>query len=71
MRRGGRRRHRTKKLEQRVRKALWLKTDAPWEVTEYRLCRYVYHCTPSELREQDASVIQAHLMIARLEEELE
>jgi len=49
---------------------MWLKSSLPWEVIEYRLCRYVYHCLPSQLREQDWDDIQRHLAVMSVEEEV-
>lgn len=37
---------------------------APWEFTQYRLCRYVYHCTPSELDQEERAVVDLHLRFA-------
>jgi hypothetical protein len=34
---------------------------------EFELMRNVYHCTPSELDEQDASIVELHTHILSLE----
>lgn len=48
-----------------------LSRELPWAYTELRLCRDVYHCTPSELDRQDADRIQMHIAIMNLEAEAE
>ena len=41
---------------------LWLQVgDLPWVYTEYILCTKFYHCLPSELEEEDWSVINRHI----------
>ena len=42
----------------------------PWEYIQLRLCQDVYHCTPSQLDEQDWQTIETHLLILNLEEQL-
>lgn len=32
----------------------------PPELREYLLCRYIYHCTPSELDREDQERVMAH-----------
>ena len=44
------------------------KVEPPEDLIDYTLCRYVYHCTPSELDEQDAERIERHLIIFRQDE---
>ncbi len=34
---------------------------APQEYTDFILMRNVYHCTPSELEQQDISIIDLHI----------
>ena len=41
--------------------ALWTHSPAPVEYTELVLCRDVFHCTPSQLRAEDAEDILAAL----------
>ena len=41
--------------------ALWTEGPAPVEYTELVLCRDVFHCTPSQLRAEDADDILAAL----------
>ena len=48
---------------------LGLNDDLPWEYTEMRLCRDVYHCLPSELDEEDWPRIRAHLAVLQAEAE--
>lgn len=43
---------------------------APWEWTELYLCRDVYHCTPSELQQQDWATVQRHLLALEIEHEV-
>jgi hypothetical protein len=42
----------------------------PWEYVQLRLCRDIYHCTPSELDGQDWATVEAHLQIINTEEEI-
>ena len=42
----------------------------PWEYIEYILCSKVYHCTPSQLREEDADTIMLHLSFYNIRREL-
>jgi hypothetical protein len=44
-----------------VTAALWTKSQAPPEYTELILCRDVFHCTPSQLRQEDAEDILSAL----------
>jgi len=37
------------------------------EYTDYILCKEVYHCTPSELDEQDWSRVRAHITCMNVE----
>lgn len=49
---------------------LWTENEereVPWEYLELMLCREVYHCTPSELAEQPADVVQMHLSLINAE----
>lgn len=49
-------------------KALWTHSAAePWEYVELLLCRDVYHCTPSELAEQDWETVRVHLRLLSVE----
>lgn len=43
-----------KKLTERVAEALWVADydSLPWEYIEFRLCRDVFHCLPSELDDE-------------------
>lgn len=41
----------------------------PPEYLELYLCRDVYGCTPRELREQDATIVLAHLTCLGMEAE--
>ena len=43
--------------------------NLPWEYTEMRLCRDVYHCLPSELDEESWERIATHLAIMDAEAE--
>lgn len=42
----------------------------PWAWLELRLCRDVYHCTPSELAEQDWLTIATHIELMNIEAEV-
>jgi len=39
----------------------------PWEYVELVLCRDVYHCSPSELGEQDWLTVMTHLHLLETE----
>ncbi len=43
----------------------------PVDWLELRLCRDVYHCTPSELAEQDADQVNRHLRLLAVEARIE
>ena len=49
---------------------LWTGGPPPPEYIELILCRDVYHCTPSELDEQDVARVEAHLICLELEAQL-
>lgn len=55
-----------------LRRYLFLKGThgAPWEYVELVLCRDIYHCTPSELDQQDLERIMLHIDMMKLEEEI-
>jgi len=42
-----------------------------WRVTELTLCRHIYHCTPSQLAEQDWETVQFHLDLIAVEQRVE
>jgi hypothetical protein len=43
---------------------LWLRVGpAPFELVTYTLCSEVYHCRPSELKEELLSDVLAHLTV--------
>ena len=46
---------------------LWTKGPPPWEYIELVLCRDVYHCRPSELREENFEDIMEHLACLDIE----
>lgn len=41
----------------------------PWEYIELTLCRDIYHCTPTELDEQEWERVMAHLDMYNIEME--
>jgi hypothetical protein len=43
------------------------KHPAPVEYVTLVLCRDVYHCTPSQLRQENAKDIMTHLAIMKIE----
>lgn len=43
------------------------KREMPWEYVQLRLCRDVYHCTPSALDEEDWATVQTHLRLLDVE----
>ena len=45
------------------------KGDAPWELTKLRLCRDVFHCTPSQLRRERFTDIMEALRVLNAEAE--
>ncbi len=49
---------------------LWTGQPPPWEYIELILCRDVYHCTPSQLREEDFSDIMATLAMLSAENQV-
>lgn len=50
---------------------LWLQDgQPPKEYIDLVLCRDVYHCTPSELYQQDARIVMAHLACLDVEAEV-
>ena len=49
-------------LRLEVMKALVSHHNVPPEYTDMRLCRDVYHCTPSELDEQDYERVLFHIV---------
>ncbi len=60
-----------KKLADRLSIHLWTGgVSAPPEYTDLRLCRDVYHCTPSELDAQDARTIALHIAFMNVEEKV-
>lgn len=50
---------------------LWTGAPAPAEYIEFVLCRDVYHCRPSELRQEDLADILAHLTCLRVESDVQ
>lgn len=44
--------------------------DLPWEYTEMRLCRDVYHCLPSELDQEDWGRVRIHIAMMNAEAEV-
>lgn len=48
---------------------LWLSEPAPAEYVDLVLCRDVYHCTPSQLDEEDAARVLEHLECLNAEAE--
>jgi hypothetical protein len=60
--------HELKKLERQVLTCLWTGRGVlPFEYVEMTLCRDLYHCTPTQLDEQDWQRVQAHLTAHRAE----
>jgi hypothetical protein len=47
------------------------KRALPWAWNEFRLCRDIYHCTPSELDEQEWDRVRVHIAIFNIEAEAE
>jgi hypothetical protein len=43
----------------------------PRDYIEFRLCRDVYHCTPSQLADEDAATVELHIRFIELEYEAE
>lgn len=50
---------------------LWTKKPPPWEYVELVLCRDVYHCTPSQLRRENALDIIQTLAMLSIEAQVE
>ena len=44
--------------------------DPPWPYVELRLCRDVYHCTPSQLDEEDWDTVKTHLALMGAEDDV-
>jgi hypothetical protein len=51
----------------RLANHLWTGGPQPIELLELRLCRDVYHCTPSQLRRESAADVLAHLVCMEME----
>jgi len=49
---------------------IWTKRPPPWEYIEMILCRDVYHCRPSELRQEAYEDIILHLACLGMEREV-
>ena len=45
--------------------------ELPWLYSEVRLCRDIYHCTPSQLDAEDWDRIQRHIAVMNIEAEAE
>lgn len=50
---------------------LWSNAPPPWEYVELVLCRDVYHCTPSQLRKENAEDVFAHLEMIGMENQVD
>lgn len=51
---------------------LWTGSGTPpGEYTILQLCRDVYHCTPSQLMQEDANQIDMHLLLMSIESEVQ
>lgn len=46
-----------------------IRREMPFQYTMLRLCRDVFHCTPSELLEQDWELVQDIIAVLNAEEE--
>jgi hypothetical protein len=46
---------------------LWTDAPAPWEYVELVLCRDVFHCLPSQLRQENAQDIFGVLAMLEIE----
>ena len=49
---------------------LWTGATAPVEYIEFILCRDVYHCTPSQLRQERTTDLLMHIHILSVESEV-
>lgn len=54
-----------------MRSSLWLNVGAvPWEVLELRLCRDIYHCTPTQLDDVPWDRVNRHIIVMEAERDV-